>query len=105
MKVHLAELVDVILSQLEENPDVSPSEKHLRSWLTGQGYAKTDIDAALRVVMPALAQVSIPQHRSPGNVRHLSPFEASKMTPEARAALARLELYELRDPSERELLL
>jgi uncharacterized protein Smg (DUF494 family) len=45
------------------------------------------------------------RERGPGQVRQLSPFEMYKLTPEARDALARLELYDIIDTSEREYIL
>ena len=104
MKVQLAELVNVILRKLEEQPEAPPSEKRMRSWLAHQGYNKRDIEAAIKLVWPRVVPVaSMP--RVPGLVRHLSSFEVCKLTREARDALARLELYELIDPAEREMLL
>ena len=48
MKQALSELISVILQRLEEHPEAAPSESGMRKWLAGQGYAKRDIDAAMR---------------------------------------------------------
>lgn len=105
MKQALTELIDVILQRLEENPDGPPTEKGMRSWLAGQGYNKRDIDAAIRLVGVQFNQPAPREDRVIGSVRQLSATESYKLTIEARDALARLELYELIDPYERELIL
>ncbi len=105
MKQALTELIDVILQRLEEYPDAPPTENGMRSWLVGQGYNKRDIDAAIRLVGVQFNQSVTREDRTVGVVRHLSHMEAYKLTSEARDALARLELYELIDPYERELIL
>lgn len=105
MKQHLAELVDVILRHIEGQPERPPTQKVMRSWLLRQGYKKRDIDAAIAAVWPHITGVSRSLDRTPGAVRHLSNYEFCKLSPEARDALARLELYDLIDPYERELLL
>ncbi len=105
MKAQLAELVNVILSELEAHPDAAASETRMRRWLTRQGYSKRDIDAAIKLVWP---RISVPvgvEPRTLGVVRHLSSFESCKLSREARDSLARLEMYELIDPGELEMLL
>ncbi len=106
MKRHLADLVCVIMNRLDETPEIPPSENALRRWLAWQGYNPADIDTALKMVGPTLRRhlQEAPQRR-PGVVRHLSYFERCKLAPEARDALARLELYELIDVPELEMLL
>ncbi|MCP4642959.1 MAG: DUF494 domain-containing protein [bacterium] len=106
MKQSLARLVDVILRRIEEQPDSPQSEKGLRSWLVRQGYAKRDIDAAMKLVLPRFQEYMDggPPFR-PTSVRALSPSEEHKLTGEARAALLRLEFYELVSPYERETIL
>ena len=105
MKQALTELIDVILQRLEESPDAPPTEHGIRSWLAGQGYTKRDIDAAIRLVGAQFNPPPPPREgQAPGTVRQLSNIEAHKLTPEARDALARLEMYELIDPYERELI-
>lgn len=104
MKQDLAKILGVVLQQLDAFPDASISVHSMRRWLSGQGYKARDIDAVLKMVSPRLA-ASATQHQHPRPLRHLSDFEISKMTPEARAALARLELYDLIMPFEREMIL
>ena len=105
MKQALTELIDVILQRLEEHPDAPPTEHGMRSWLAGQGYNKRDIDAAIRLVGVQFHQPVARDGRTLGAVRQLSAIEAYKLTNDARDALARLELYQLIDPYERELIL
>jgi uncharacterized protein Smg (DUF494 family) len=106
MKQRLMEVVDAILRCIEERPEIPATESGLRSWLSGQGYSKRDIDAALKMVSrrvfatgPATRQTDVT------SLRALSPGEALKLDAEARDALARLELFDLIDPLEREMLL
>lgn len=105
MKQTVAELVDVILRRLDERPETPPTEIGVRTWLTGQGYNKRDIEKALEVVRPHLSLPRQLERRIPGSVRHLSRFEMHKLNNEARDALARLDLYELMNPFEREMLM
>ena len=74
--------------------------------------AGVGVEHASRRHAPALVALlfeKIPQFPrrgvGPGQVRLLSPYEAYKLTPEARDALARLELYDVIDVSEREYIL
>ncbi len=107
MKAQLVELVGVILRRIEEQPGIPPSESRIRSWLVRQGYNKRDIDAAIKMVWGRIisAKAGPVAQRTPGAVRQLSNYEAQKLSREAREALARLDLYELMDPMEREMLL
>ncbi len=107
MKAQLVELVGVILRRIEEQPGIPPSESRMRSWLVRQGYNKRDIDAAIKMVWERIisAKAGPVAQRTPGAVRQLSNYEAQKLSREAREALARLDLYELMDPMEREMLL
>ncbi|MCC6143316.1 MAG: DUF494 family protein [Candidatus Hydrogenedentes bacterium] len=105
MKAPLNELVNEILQRLEEHPERAPSESGIRSWLVRQGYNQRDIDAAMRIMRPRFASARPLTSRGPAAVRQLSPYEEYKLAPEARDALARLELYELIDPFEREMIL
>lgn len=105
MKQALSELINVILQRLEEHPETNPSEHGMRSWLVGQGYKKRDIDAAMRLVGAGLIAEQAGGSRSPGSVRHLSSVENHKLTQEARNALARLDLYDVIEPYERELIM
>ncbi len=100
MKQSLSQLVNVILEKLAEQPGAS-SESGLRSWLLRQGYAQRDIDAALKMV----GRRAMPQGARPASLRHLSTYESLRLSPEAKAALARLEFYDLIEASEREALL
>jgi uncharacterized protein Smg (DUF494 family) len=109
---HLAELVAVILGELDKRPEVPPSESRMRNWLSAQGYAKRDIDKAMDVVRlrissaaPAPASSEAPAAQRSGSMRHLHPLEEYKLSPDARAALTRLDAYELMDAQEREMLM
>jgi len=105
MKQLVTKLVDVILKRLEEQPEAVPTENGIRSWLTGQGYKKRDIDAAIKLVAPRFLSVSREDALSHVPVRTLSLLEEYKLLPEARDALARLDMYGLIDPYEREMIL
>lgn len=105
MKHSLDKLVVDILRHIEEHPDFQPSEKGIRSWLAHQGYKKRDIDAAIQILTPQVSERSSVPRRQAYSVRHLSRYEVLKLSPEARDALVRLEMYELISPYEREMLL
>jgi len=107
MKHSVTEIVDVILRRLEEHPEALPTETGLRSWLSRQGFNKREIDAAMKLVKPgfAVAAHRQAQPQMQNSVRLLSIAEEYKLTPEARNALARLELYGLIDPYDREMIL
>ncbi len=106
MKPNLTELVNVITQRLEESPEAPLTESRIRSWLASQGYHKRDIDAAIRIVRPQFAgTLSERPPKRPGAVRHYSPDEVFKLSAEAQQVLARLDLYELITPYERELIL
>lgn len=105
MKPSLLELVNEILQRIEEHPESSRNESGLRSWLTRKGYNQRDIEAAMKLMRPRLADAVPPASSGPGKIRLLSAFEEYKLSTDARNALARLELYELLDPMERELIL
>ena len=105
MKQLVTKLVDVILKRLEEQPDSVPTENGIRSWLTGQGYKKRDIDAAIKLVAPRFLSVTRENALSRVPVRTLSLLEEYKLLPEARDALVRLDMYGLIDPYEREMIL
>lgn len=106
MKQSIVEIVGVIERMISEHPEAPPSESAVRSWLKVQGYPKRDIDAALKAVRPQFPAgqpgAYPPAHRT---VRPLNLYEDFKLTPEARNALARLELHGLITPGERELVL
>lgn len=105
MKPRLVELVDVIMRHVEEKSGMTATENGLRSWLKGQGYKSSDIDAAMKMVWPYLERKHEFASASPGSIRILSPWEALKLSSEARAALVRLEMYQLILPHEREMIL
>jgi len=105
MKHSVTELVNAILAKIDENPSEPHNETRIRSWLAGEGYPQRDIDAAIKLVRPRFEpQRHVSEYR-PGSIRLLSLFEAHKLTPAARDALARLDMYELIEPFEREMLL
>lgn len=105
MKQSLVKLVGVILKKIQDEPDVTPSESGIRSWLIGQGYNKRDIEAAMKLVRPRfVTRPKVQDHRERA-FRTLSVYEEYKLTPEARNALVRLEMYGLIDPFEREIML
>lgn len=103
MKEMLAELVHVILQRSQETGLSPVADKSIRSWLTAKGYKKRDIEAAMKVVSTRTAKRPVVAAR--GSMRQLSPWEYSKMSQEARAALARLDQYEMLSGYEREMLL
>ena len=105
MKHSLTDIVDVILRRLQERPGPVPSEKGLRTWLSRQGYNKREIDAAMKLVNPRFHSASYTAPQARTSVRLLSILEEYKLTPEARNALARLDLYGLLDPYDREMIL
>lgn len=104
MKQSLSKLVDVILQKLAEEPGETSNEHGIRTWLLRQGYAQRDIDAAMTVVGRGVGPVEQSESRL-GKVRHLSDYEEFRLLPETRAALARLEMYQLIEPQEREAML
>jgi uncharacterized protein Smg (DUF494 family) len=103
MKQSISQLVNVILEKLAEQPG-TPNEGGIRTWLLRQGYAQRDIDVALKMVGRRAGVPAFNAKRAIGP-RHLSDYEALRLSPEAQAALLRLELYELIEPSEREAML
>ncbi len=105
MKQSLIKLIDVLLQRIEDNPEVTPSETGLRSWLGRKGYSPRDIDAAMKMVGPHVEARIRETGRQSSSVRILSASENYKLSPEARDALARLELYGLIDAYEREAML
>lgn len=105
MKETVIELVDVILRRMAEHPEVPHTEHGIRSWLTQQGYSKRDIETALRLVGPRFLRTTGAVSSTPASVRPLSESEQFKLTAQARDAFARLEVYGLISPYERELIL
>jgi uncharacterized protein Smg (DUF494 family) len=104
MKQTLMKLVDAILQRMDEHPDAPVSETGIRRWLTQQGYKKSDIDDALRLLRPRVAQGPTVEQR-PASYRVLTEYERAKLRPEARDALARLQRFDLIDTYEREMVL
>ena len=105
MKHSLTEIVDVIKQRLQEHPEVAPSEKGIRSWLVRQGYNKREIDAAIKLMHPGFPSRPVHRRPTPTSVRMFSDYESYKMSPEARNAFTRLELYGLLSEDERESIL
>jgi len=105
MKHSLVDLVDVIIRRIQERPEALPSEKGIRSWLSSKGYNKTEIDAALKLVRPRVAAAAPSFEGNQPSARMLTVYEECKLSPEARSALARLEVYGLLAPYEREMIL
>lgn len=106
MKEMVAELVHVILQRSQETGLAPAADTGIRAWLASKGYKKRDIEAAMKVVRARAESADRPARPARhGAMRQLSPWEHSKMTPEARAALARMEQYELLSGYEREMLL
>lgn len=104
MKEMVAELVSVILQRSQETGVSPAADKNMRSWLSAKGYKKRDIEAAMKVIHSRL-QSGPKTNARHGAMRQLSAWEYSKMTAEARAALARLDQYEMLSGYEREMLL
>ena len=103
MKSSITQLVDKIVQKLQESTSDVPSEAGIRNWLCKQGYSVTDVEAAINVVKPQSnfwAEQGGHQH-----TRVLSPYESFLLTPEAKSALMRLELYGLIGAHEREMML
>ncbi len=105
MKAAIVELVNVILQHLDEGAEKTPSVQGVRVWLADKGYNKRDIEAALALVAPRFARPVTHASHTPSAIRHLSSYEACKLSTEARDALVRIELHELIEPHEREMLL
>jgi uncharacterized protein Smg (DUF494 family) len=103
MKRSITKIVDKIIRKIQESSREIPSEAGIRSWLTKEGYSTKDVEAAIKVVKPELNMRS-EQHVF-SQMRVLSPYESLLMTPEARAALTRLEIYGIIGPQEREIIL
>ena len=105
MKQSLVKLVDVILRRIEDQPDTLPSENGIRSWLQGEGYGKRDLEAAIKLIRPQMEARYRSAVRQPETVRTLTFIEEQKLSPEARNALARLQLFGLITPFDREAVL
>ena len=103
MKTSITQIIDKIVQKLEENTRDMPYEAGIRSWLRKQGYSAKDVDAAIKEVKPQLDSWNgqlLPRH-----TRVLSPYEAFLLSPAAKSALQRLEMYGLIGVAEREIML
>ena len=106
MKSTLLEAINAVLQRLEDFPRAPESEDAIRMWLAGQGFSRRDIDAAMRIVFPQGGAPSAPRGLSAAApMRQLAQYEFSRLTPEARSALARLDMHGLIEPREREFLI
>ena len=79
MKQTLTEVVAAALRRIQELPEKPLSERTLRAWLVRQGYAKGDIDAAMKLVGPRFRASRAAADRQPGPVRSLSLHEEYKL--------------------------
>ncbi len=60
----VAELVGLIVRRVQETPEGRrPSAKSLRAWLKRRGFQKQDIDAALKLALERLEQVTYPVYQ------------------------------------------
>ena len=105
MKQSLIKLVDVIIEKISERPDTMPSEKGIRSWLSGQGYDNREIEAAMKLIRPRLQLQTLKAEPPTASFRNFSSFEDYKLSKEAREAIIRLDFYQLITPFEREIIL
>ncbi|HDP34589.1 MAG TPA: DUF494 family protein [Candidatus Hydrogenedentes bacterium] len=104
MKISVAELVNVILEQMDDTTGKAPTEKAMRSRLIKQGYKRRDIDSAFKLINTHLAERPVLQEAMP-SLRHLAFFESAKVQSDVLQAMTRLELMGLLEPYEREMLL
>ncbi len=105
MKQAIHEIIDAIIEQVNHHPKGPSMESHLRNWLVDKGFNLSDVNTALLYMRQHLQKVNANHRYEPGLVRHLSAYESHKISNVAQTALARLEMYELIDPLERELLI
>lgn len=103
MKQSVTKIVDKIIQKLQESTRDVPSEAGLRSWLAKEGHSTKDVEAAIRVIKPELN--SRTGLDSILHMRVLSPYESFFMSPDAKAALTRLEMYGVIGSREREIIL
>lgn len=105
MKQSLMKLVSVILEKIDERPEHTPSENGIRTWLSGQGFGKREIDAAMKLIQPSLLTQAHTLDAPATSLRSFSAFEQFKLSTQARDALVRLDMYRLLTPYEREMIM
>ena len=105
MRQSVTDLIDVILQKIEECSETPINEIGIRTWLSGQGYAKRDIEDAIKLVAPRIGAVPSDRAHSYRTHRTFTYQEEYKLTRGARGALLRLEQYGLITPFEREMVL
>lgn len=104
MKISVAELVSVILEQMDAAGEKPFPEKTVRSRLIKQGYNRRDIDSAFKLINTHLSEKPVLNETMP-SIRHLAFFESTKVQQDVHHAMTRLELMGLLEPYEREMLL
>ncbi len=104
MKASIAELVSVILEQLNTVNGPSPTETTVRSRLLEKGYKRKDIDSAFQLVNTRLKEPIVVRDYRPA-LRQLAFFESNKVHSDVYHAMTRLDLMGLLEPLEREMLL
>lgn len=104
MKISVAELVSVILEEMNETNEKPFTEKAVRSHLIKQGYKSQDIDSAFEIIHTHLSEKPT-MHEIMPSIRHLAFFESNKIHSDVHQAITRLELMGLLEPYEREMLL
>jgi len=104
MKTSLAELVNVILEQMNCVEEKPFTEKAMRSRLIKEGYKRSDIDSAFKLINTHLSEKPVLSETAPP-IRHLVYYESNKMQMDVRNAMTRLELMGMIEPLEREMLL
>ena len=105
MKPSVVKVVNALLRRFQEAPEAVASENKMRHWLADQGYKQNDIEAAIKYFVPNFLQPKVREEVFPRAMRQFALYEHAKMTPEARSALARLDMHGLVEPREREFLI
>ena len=112
MQHRLGKLLESIIEEIADSPDVSAHNDQIRQRLAKKGYKKTEIDAALRMVHAASAPL-VSEHEPAGHkgdaterprlvYRVLSAWERAKLTSDGHQELLRLDRTGLLLPDERE---
>jgi uncharacterized protein Smg (DUF494 family) len=104
MKISVAELVNVILEQMSGTTEKPFTEKAMRSRLIKQGYKRSDIDSAFKLINTHLSEKPVLNETTP-SIRHLAYYESNKIQTDVHHAMTRLELMGMLEPYEREMLL